>query len=119
MNVICIVVVDDHALFRAGLQQTIAAEADMVLSGECAAAHEVLALLAAKPCNVLLLDLSLPDMSGLDLLPQLQRHHPDVAVLMLSGYPETQFGLHALRAGARGFMPSAPWRAAVAMSAKA
>jgi len=99
-----IVIVDDHALFRAGLQQTIAAEADLVFSGECAAAHEVLAHIATQPCDVLLLDLSLPDMSGLDLLPQLQRYHPDVAVLMLSGYPETQFGLHALRAGARGFI---------------
>ena len=104
MSTTRIVVVDDHALFRTGLQQAIATQPDMQLVAECAAGQEVAATLQAHPCDVLLLDLSLPDMSGLDLLPQLQRAHPQLAVLMLSGYPETQFGLHALRAGASGFI---------------
>lgn len=55
-------------------------------------------------CNVLLLDLSLPDMSGLDVLKHVRTHHDGVAVLVLSGYPEKQFGINVLRGGAHGFL---------------
>ena len=66
--------------------------------------RETLTALDAHPCNVLLLDLSLPDMSGLDVIKSAQLRHPEVAVLVVSGFPERQFGINVLRAGAQGFI---------------
>jgi DNA-binding NarL/FixJ family response regulator len=61
-------------------------------------------MLRTKACDVLLLDLSLPDMSGLDVLRRIKSHHESVATLVLSAYPEKQYGLNVLRAGASGFV---------------
>ena len=99
-----VAVVDDHQLVRMGLRQIIDAQADFTWAGEAKTGREALALLRSSPCDVLLLDLSLPDMSGLDVLRQIKAHHDNVATLVLSAYPETQYGLNVLRAGASGFV---------------
>ncbi len=99
-----IIIADDHPLVRSGLCQLIAAQADLQVVAECATGREALAALAAHPCHVLRLDLSLPDMSGLDVLRAAHQHHASVAVLVLSGFPERQFGINVLRAGASGFI---------------
>jgi DNA-binding NarL/FixJ family response regulator len=99
-----IVLVDDHQLVRTGLRQTIGAEPGLKIRAECQLGREAIAALRIQPCDVLLLDLSLPDMSGLDVLRQVRQHHPKVAVLVISGYPESQFGINVLRAGASGFI---------------
>src|SRR5215470_14502676 len=104
MPAIRVAVVDDHQLVRMGLKQIIEAQSDFTWAGEAKTGHEVLALLRSSPCDVLLLDLSLPDMSGLDVLRQIKTHHETVATLVLSAYPETQYGLNVLRAGASGFV---------------
>ena len=104
MPSIRVAVVDDHQLVRIGLKQIIEAQSDFAWVGEAKNGREALALLRATPCDVLLLDLSLPDMSGLDVLRQIKAHHETVATLVLSAYPENQYGLNVLRAGASGFL---------------
>jgi len=99
-----VAVVDDHPLVRIGLKQIIEAQPDFVWAGEARNGREALTLLRAETCDVLLLDLSLPDMSGLDVLKQIKTHHESVATLVLSAYPEKQYGLNVLRAGASGFV---------------
>jgi len=87
-----------------GLKQIIESQPDFAWAGEAKSGREALALLRAATCDVLLLDLSLPDMSGLDVLRQIKAHHETVATLVLSSYPENQYGLNVLRAGASGFV---------------
>ncbi|HTV51342.1 MAG TPA: response regulator transcription factor [Steroidobacteraceae bacterium] len=104
MPAIRIAIVDDHQLVRIGLKQIIEAQADFAWAGEASSGREGLALLRTTPVDVLLLDLSLPDMSGLDVLRQVRAHHESLATLVLSAYPEMQYGLNVLRAGASGFV---------------
>jgi DNA-binding NarL/FixJ family response regulator len=104
MPSIRVAVVDDHQLVRIGLKQIIEAQSDFAWVGEAKNGREALTLLRGTPCDVLLLDLSLPDMSGLDVLRQIKAHHETVAALVLSAFPENQYGLNVLRAGASGFL---------------
>jgi len=99
-----VAVVDDHQLVRIGLRQVIERQADFTWAGEACSGREALALLRETPVDVLLLDLSLPDISGLDVLRQVRAHHESVATLVLSAYPEMQYGINVLRAGASGFV---------------
>ena len=104
MPALRVLIADDHQIVRSGLRQMIAGQSDMKLVAECKTGREVIEQMRADPVDVLLLDLSLPDMSGLDVLRQIRSHHEKVAVLVVSGYPESQFGLNVLRAGANGFV---------------
>ncbi len=104
MPALRVLIADDHQIVRSGLKQIIAGQTDLQLVAECRTGREVLDQLRSQPCEVLLLDLSLPDMSGLDVLKHIKAHHHSVAVLVVSGYPESQFGLNVLRAGAMGFI---------------
>ena len=104
MPAIRIAVVDDHQLVRIGLKQIIDGQPDFAWAGEAKSGREGLALLRTTAVDVLLLDLSLPDMSGLDVLRQVRAHHETVATLVLSAYPEMQYGINVLRAGASGFI---------------
>ena len=99
-----VAVVDDHELVRIGLKQIIEAESDFSWVGDASTGREALDMLRSKSCDVLLLDLSLPDMSGLDVLRRIKSHHNTVATLVLSAYAEKQYGLNVLRAGASGFV---------------
>jgi len=99
-----VAVVDDHELVRIGLKQIIEAESDFSWVGDASTGRAALDMLRSTPCDVLLLDLSLPDMSGLDVLRRIKSHHDTVATLVLSAYPEKQYGLNVLRAGASGFV---------------
>lgn len=99
-----IIIGDDHQVVRAGLRQIISSQPDLRVVAECRTGREVIAALKEHSCNVLLLDLSLPDMSGLDVLKHVRSHHEGVGVLVLSGYPEKQFGINVLRGGANGFI---------------
>jgi two-component system, NarL family, invasion response regulator UvrY len=104
MTALSLIIADDHQLIRAGLSSLIAAQGDLKVSAQCRTGRETLEALGTQPCHVLLLDLSLPDMSGLDVLKTTRTRFPSVAVLVLSGYPERQFGINVLRAGANGFI---------------
>ena len=104
MPALNLIIADDHHLVRSGLCRLISKHSDLHVAAKCGTGRETLTALDAHPCNVLLLDLSLPDMSGLDVLKSARIRHPAVAVLVVSGYPERQFGINVLRAGAKGFI---------------
>jgi two-component system invasion response regulator UvrY len=103
-SMIRILIADDHAIVRAGLKQFIAAEKDMVVSGEAADGMETLACVRNGACDVVLLDISMPGKNGIDTLRQLKRSRPDLPVLILSAYSEQQFAVSLLRAGASGYI---------------
>jgi DNA-binding NarL/FixJ family response regulator len=99
-----ILIADDHAIVRAGLKQFIAGEIDMQVVAEASSGAAALAAAARGGIDVVLLDISLPDQSGVDVLKRLKRVHPALPVLILSGFAEQQYALNLLRAGAAGYL---------------
>ena len=99
-----IVIVDDHAIVRAGLKRILEDEFRGVTVGEAADAESALALLVREAWDVVVLDISLPGRSGLDLLPELMRRWPALRVVMLSSFGDAQFAIRALRDGAQAFL---------------
>ncbi len=102
-----VLIVDDHPLVRSGIKQYINDSADMEVVGEAGTAKGVFDFLAIYRCDVLVLDIGLPDQSGLEVLRVLKKTHPWLPVLMLSMYPEDQFAPFCLRIGAAGFLSKA------------
>ncbi len=99
-----ILIADDHRIVREGLKQILAETSDMIVTDEASNAQEVLKKIWDKDYDVLLLDISMPGRSGLDILKQLKSDRPKLSVLVLSMYSEEQYALRALRAGASGYM---------------
>lgn len=97
-----VLVADDHAVVREGLKQIVNDHADMAVVGEAATGHEVLAFARANECDLVLLDLAMPGRDGLDTLKELKVWRPRLPVLVLSVYPEEQYAVRLLRAGAAG-----------------
>jgi len=99
-----IIAVDDHDLIREGFKKIIAREVDMRIVGEAKSAKEAFEILKIKYCDVLVLDISLPDKNGLDVLKELKPWYPDLAVLIFSMHPEERFAIRALQNGASGYI---------------
>lgn len=99
-----IVIVDDHAIVRAGLREHFADELDMRVTGEAANGREALNLVRAGEVDVVLMDLSMPDQSGVDALAAIKARAPDLPVLILSGFPEEHYAVTLLRKGASGYL---------------
>jgi two-component system, NarL family, invasion response regulator UvrY len=99
-----VVIVDDHCVVCAGLKLLIDAQPDMQVTAEFHSGKKALAELRSVSANLILLDLQLGDVSGLDVLRSVVLHTPGARVLMLSSYPEAQYALNVLRAGASGFL---------------
>src|SRR5208337_3911461 len=99
-----ILIVDDHAVVRAGLRQIISGVSDMTVADEADGAIEALAKMRKKTYSMVILDISMPGKSGLDVLKETRNEHPKLPVLMLSMYPEDQYAVRALRSGASGYM---------------
>jgi two-component system invasion response regulator UvrY len=97
-------IADDHAIVREGLKQILAEQRDIVLAGEAETGLDAIKLFRKSRCNVLLLDISLPDRNGIDVLKQIKDEKPELAVLMLSMHREDQYAIRALKAGAAGYM---------------
>ena len=97
-------VADDHAVVRRGLRALLGESGDIVVEGEATSAKEVLEKVRKRPWDVVVLDINLPDRSGLDLLAELKRERPGMPVLILTISAEEQFALQALRAGAAGYV---------------
>ncbi|XDD52148.1 response regulator [Leptospira sp. WS92.C1] len=95
---------DDHALIREGLKKVLAKEIDIDVVYEAENAQQVLDFLAKKEAQIIILDINLPGMSGLDALKYIHKLSPDVRVLMLSMYPEDRFAVRALKSGAAGYL---------------
>ena len=99
-----VLIADDHALFRAGLRQFLVDALPSVEIDEAASGNEVLTCLQRKGWDLLVLDINMPDRTGLDILRHVKSGHPATRVLVLSGYPERQYALNVLRAGASGYI---------------
>jgi len=97
-------VADDHAIVRHGIRDVLRESRDIVVKGEAKNAAEVLDKVRRERWDVVVLDLNLPDRSGLDLLGDLRRERPSLPVLILTVYSEDQFAIRAFRAGASGYL---------------
>ncbi len=102
-----VLIADDHAILRRGLQEILARELDDICFGEAEDAQEVLARTQSDEWDLLILDISMPGRSGLDVLKDLRAQRPKLSVLVLSMHSEAQYGKRILRAGAAGFMNKA------------
>jgi two-component system, NarL family, invasion response regulator UvrY len=99
-----ILLADDHAIVRKGLRQLLTEAHAGFEVGEAGSGRETLDLLRQGRWDLLVLDINMPDRSGLDILRQVQSSYPETRVLVLSGYPERQYAVNVLRAGARGYL---------------
>ncbi|MCK5658039.1 MAG: response regulator transcription factor [Deltaproteobacteria bacterium] len=99
-----ILIADDHAIVREGLKQIVADTSDMIVTAEASDGHEVLALLSKNNYDVVVLDMAMPGLTGLDILKQIKRETPKLPVLILSVHPEEQYAVRALKAGASGYL---------------
>jgi|SRR5450830_314711 DNA-binding NarL/FixJ family response regulator len=103
-NKIKVIIADDHAILRAGLKQILAETDDIVVVAEAQNAAETIKLGCLPDADVLLLDIALPDRSGMDALKYIKHENSHIAVLMLSMYKEDQYAVRALKSGAAGYL---------------
>ena len=99
-----ILVVDDHMLIREGLRRLIAKENDMRVEGDAEDGKQALALIGEQTFDVIILDIALPGMNGLELLKQIKSVQCDTKVLMLTMHPEDRFAMYSLKQGADGYL---------------
>ena len=99
-----IVVADDHTIVREGLKQLLSATSDLSVVGEARNGHEVLERVRALDFDVLLLDMSMPGKSGIELIKQVRAEKPKLRVLVLSMHEEEQYAVRAIKAGASGYL---------------
>lgn len=102
---ISVLIVDDHPLFRDGLQRTLDMEDDITVVGQCEDGEEALRTARNLQPDVVLLDINLPSMNGLQVARQLKSERSDIAVVVLTAYHDVQQVLHAMRAGASAYCP--------------
>lgn len=98
-----VILCDDHAVLRRGIRDTLAEAPDIQVTAEAGSYAELRDALRQHPCDVLLLDLNLPGRGGLEILGSLKESHPTIKVIIVSMYPEDQYALRCLRAGAQGY----------------
>lgn len=99
-----VLIADDHPVVRSGLEKILSKEPEIVVVGEAENAHEVMEFIRVAECDVVVLDITMPDKSGLEVLEQLKRERRKLAVLILSMHKEDLYALQAYRAGAAGYL---------------
>ncbi len=99
-----VLIADDHAVVRSGLRQFLASTEDMTIVAEASTGADVLAQVDTAVCDLLLLDINLPDMNGLEVLKRIRRLQPELPVVIFSMFSEDEFALEAMRAGACGYL---------------
>jgi two-component system response regulator DesR len=102
--VISVLLVEDQAMVRGALAALLALHPDLEIAGEAGSAEEALDLLAGRPVDVVLVDVQLPGMSGIDLVGRLAEAHPGARALVLTTFARPGYARRALEAGARGFL---------------
>ena len=103
-TIIRVLIADDHAIVREGLKQIIGDGGNLVVAGEADTGQQAIQRVRAGDIDVLLLDISLPDRNGIDILKQLKKEFPSLAVLMLTMHREDQYAIRAMKAGASGYL---------------
>jgi DNA-binding NarL/FixJ family response regulator len=99
-----IAIVDDHAMVRAGLRQFFSDQGDFAVVAEAANGREAMEIVRSGDLDVIVLDISMPDQSGVDALAAIKARAPDLPVLILSGFPEQHYATTLLRQGASGYL---------------
>ena len=99
-----VIIADDHAMVRRGLKETLEDEPDIRVVAEAATGREALDSAMRSGWDVLVLDISMPEMNGLEVIEELRLRRPKLAILVLSMHPEEQFAVRALQAGALGYL---------------
>ena len=98
-----VVLCDDHAVLRRGIRDTLAEATDITVTAEASGYAELREQLRSANCDVLLLDINMPGRSGLEVLASVRETHPQIRVIMVSMYPEDQYALRSIKAGAAGY----------------
>jgi DNA-binding NarL/FixJ family response regulator len=104
MQTIRIVLAEDHALMRAGIRALLRDRDGMIIVGEAGTGHEALELVRRQKPHLLLTDISMPGLNGLDLTARVVKEHPDTRVIILSMHANEEYVLRALRSGARAYV---------------
>src|SRR4051812_49928659 len=99
-----LVIADDHTIVREGLKQLLAAAPEITVIGEAKNGHEVMARVRDTDFDLLLLDMSMPGKSGIELIKQVHAEKPRLRVLVLTMHEERQYAVRAIRAGAAGYL---------------
>jgi two-component system, NarL family, invasion response regulator UvrY len=99
-----VLIVDDHAVVRAGLRQFLEADRNITQIGEAGTGAETADRLREERWDLVILDINLPDRSGIDVLRDARLQYPSTPVLIMSGFPEKQYAVNVMRAGASGFV---------------
>ena len=99
-----VIITDDHPLIREGLKKTLSGEIDIEVVAEAENANDALSLLHKKQPDLLILDITMPGKSGLELIKDLKNSFPALPILILSIHPEKRFAVRALKAGAYGYL---------------
>jgi DNA-binding NarL/FixJ family response regulator len=97
-------IADDHVIVRRGLRQIVAETPEIVIADEAGTGQEALHKILNNQYDVVLLDISMPDINGLDVLKEIKQQKPETRILILSMHPEEQFAIRALKAGASGYL---------------
>ncbi|MCC6916187.1 MAG: response regulator transcription factor [Nitrosomonas sp.] len=99
-----VMITDDHAIVRQGLKQILSETGDISVTGEAENGFQAVRIVRQHAFDVMLLDISLPDRNGIEVLKQIRKEKPELAVLMLSMHNENEFAIRALKAGAAGYL---------------
>jgi DNA-binding NarL/FixJ family response regulator len=99
-----VLITDDHPLFREGIKRMLSETSDMVVADEASNGQEVLKIVEKNDFDVILLDISMPGRSGLDIIKQLKCDRPELHILILSMHSEEEYAERALKAGAAGYL---------------
>src|ERR1700757_1186721 len=99
-----VLIADDHAMIRAGLRRWLEQDRSVEAVGEACSGAETLQQLREGSWDLVVLDINMPDRSGIDILRHIRSGHPDTRVLVISGFSEKQYAINVLRAGASGYL---------------
>jgi two-component system invasion response regulator UvrY len=100
-----VLIADDHAVVRKGIRQILEETSDIVVGGEASNGEEVLRQIRAQSWDALVLDITMPGQSGLEVLRQARHEHPELPILVLSMHSQEQYAARVLKAGASGYLP--------------